>query len=101
LRFIPPALILLVLFTVVATAVFYAALPYKRRALVPILLMTALGFALGQGWDYIGLPALRFGQANVVPGMLFALALQLLVRFVPTPRGGPKEPPAGDAAPPT
>ena len=98
-RFIPPGLILLVLFTVIASSAFYAALPYRRRAFVPILAMTALGFALGQGWDYIGLPALRFGQANVVPAVLFALGLQPLARFVP--RGGrvPREPAA--SSPPT
>ncbi len=90
--FIPPGLILLVLLTLVAASVFYAALPYKRRAFIPILVMTALGFALGQGWDYVGLPALRFGETNVLPGLLFALALQPLARFVP--RGGrePQEP---------
>jgi hypothetical protein len=97
LRLIPPGLVLLVLFTIVAAAVFYAALPYKRRALVPILVMTAAGFVLGQGWDYIGLPALRFGQANVLPGLLFALALQLLVRFLPRPSGEPREPPASNS----
>lgn len=97
LRLIPPGLILLILFTVVAAAVFYAAVPYKRRAFVPILLMTALGFALGQGWDYVGLPSFRFGQANVLPGLLFALGLQLLVRFVPRPSVEPREPPASNS----
>ena len=92
LRWIPPGLVLLVLFTIITAAVFYAALPYRRRAFLPILVMTALGFALGQGWDFVGLPSLRFGQANVLPGLLFALALQLLARFVPRPSGEPKEP---------
>jgi len=85
LSFIPPGLVLLAVFTVVAASVFYAALPYRRRAFIPILVMTALGFALGQGWDFVGLPALRFGQANVLPGLLFALALQPLARLVPRP----------------
>ncbi len=92
LRLIPPALVLLALFTVVAAAVFYAALPYRRRAFVPILVMAALGFALGQGWDYVGLPSLRLGAANVLPGLLFALGLQPLARFVPRPSREPKEP---------
>ena len=91
-KLIPPGLVLLVLFTIVAASAFYAALPYRRRAYVPILVMTALGFALGQGWDFIGLPALRFGQANVLPGVLFALGLQPLGRFVPRPSREPKEP---------
>ena len=99
--FIPPGLILLVLFSVVAAAVFYAALPYRRRAFIPVLLMAALGVALGQGWDYVGLPSLRFGQANVLPGLLFALALQPLARFVPRPSREPKEPAQGNSAPPT
>ena len=42
-RFIPPGLILLVLFTVIAASAFYAALPYRRRAFIPVLVMTALG----------------------------------------------------------
>jgi hypothetical protein len=77
---------------VIAASVFYAALPYRRRSFIPILVMTALGFALGQGWDYIGLPSLRFGQANVVPGALFALGLQPLARFVPRAGREPKAP---------
>jgi hypothetical protein len=92
---VPPGLVLLVLFTIVASAIFYAALPYRRRAYIPILLMTALGFALGQGWDFIGLPALRFGQANLLPGVLFALGLQPLARFVPRASREPKEPASG------
>lgn len=91
-RLIPPGLVLLAVFTIVAASVFYAALPYRQRAFMPILVMTALGFGLGQGWDYVGLPALRFGQANILPGVLFALGLQLLARFVPRPSREPKEP---------
>lgn len=98
LRLIPPGFVLLVLFTIVASAVFYAALPYRRRAYIPILVMTALGFALGQGWDFIGLPALRFGQANLLPGLLFALGLQPLARFVPRASREPKEPDRGNQA---
>ena len=98
---IPPGLILLILFTVVAALVFYAALPYRRRAFIPILVMSALGFAAGQGWDYVGLLSLRFGQANVLPGLLFALALQLLARFVPRPSREPKEPAENNEPPAT
>jgi hypothetical protein len=100
-QLIPPGLILLVLFVVIVAAVFYAALPYRRRAFIPILVMTALGFTLGQGWDFVGLPALRLGQANVLPGLLFALALQPLARFVPRPRREPREPAASNPSPPT
>ena len=90
-KLIPPGLVLLAVFTLVAASVFYAALPYRHRAFIPILVLTALGFALGQGWDFVGLPALRFGQANVLPGVVFALGLQPLARFVPRPSREPKE----------
>jgi hypothetical protein len=101
LKIVPPGLILILLFTVVSAAAFYAALPYRRRAFVPILVMCGLGFALGQGWDYVGLPALRFGQANILPGLLFALALQPLTRFVPRSDRLPREPAPTNPAPPT
>jgi hypothetical protein len=92
LKAIPPGLVLGVLFVLILSAAFYAALPYRRRAYVPILVMTAAGFALGQLWDYIGLPAIRVGQANLLPAAGFALVLQPLARFVPRPRPEPKEP---------
>ena len=92
LKLVPPGLILAVLFVLILSAVFYAALPYRRRAYVPILVMTALGFGLGQAWDYVGLPSIRVGQANLLPAVLFALLLQPAVRFVPRPRQEPKEP---------
>jgi hypothetical protein len=70
----------------------FAFLPYRRRAYLPILLVTAFGFGLGQLWDYMGLPSLRLGQANMLPAVLFALLLQPLARFVPRPSREPKEP---------
>ena len=70
----------------------FAFVPYRRRAYLPILLLTTVGFGLGQLWDYIGLPSLRLGQANMLPAMLFALLLQPLARFVPRPSREPKEP---------
>jgi hypothetical protein len=54
--------------------------------------MTAAGFALGQLWDFLGLPSLRMGQANMIPAIAFALLLQPLARFVPRPKREPKEP---------
>jgi hypothetical protein len=92
LKLIPPGLILAVLFVLILSAVFYAALPYRRRAYVPILVMTALGFGLGQAWDYVGLPSIRAGQANLLPAAVFALLLQPAARFVLRPRREPKEP---------
>ncbi len=92
LNLIPPGVVLGVLFVLILSAAFYAALPYRRRAYVPILVVTAVGFALGQLWDYVGLPSLRVGQANLLPAAGFALLLQPLARFVPRPRREPKEP---------
>ena len=92
LKLVPPGLIVAVLAVLIFSQLFYALLPYRRRAYVPILLMTAAGFALGQLWDFLGLPSLRLGQANVVPGIPFALLLQPLARFVPRAKRQPKEP---------
>jgi hypothetical protein len=100
LSFIPPGLVVTVLAVLITSQLFYAFLPFRRRAYVPILVMTALGFALGQLWDYLGLPALRLGQADLVPAALFALFLQPLARFVPRPGREPREPGASNPAPP-
>jgi hypothetical protein len=92
LSLVPPGLIVAALAILIVSQLFFAFVPYRRRAYLPILLMTALGFGLGQLWDYIGLPSLRMGQANLVPAVLFALLLQPLARFVPRPSREPKEP---------
>ncbi len=81
-----------VLLVLIVSQLCFALLPYRRRAYVPALLMTALGFALGQLWDILGLPSLRLGQANLLPALVFALLLQPLARFVPRPSREPKEP---------
>ena len=92
LRIVPPGLVVSGLLVLILSALFYATLPYRRRAYIPILLTTAAGFALGQVWDYLGLPSLRLGQSNVVPAAAFALALQLLAPFIRLPRREPKDP---------
>ena len=92
LRLIPPGLIVAVLLILITSQVFYATLPYRRRAYVPVLVTTAAGFGLGQLWDYLGLPSLNLGQANVIPAIAFALLLQPLARFIPRPARQPKEP---------
>ena len=92
LKLIPPGLIVAVLVVLILSQVFFAVLPYRRRAYLPVLLMTAIGFALGVLWDFIGLPSLRLGQANLLPAVVFALLLQPLARFVPRPNREPKEP---------
>ena len=103
LKAIPPGLVVAVLAILILSQLFYAFLPFRRRAYLPVLLMTALGFGLGQLWDILGLPSLRAGQANVLPAVIFALMLQPLARFVPRPTRTPKEPAAQapDRQPPT
>jgi len=98
---IPPGLIVGTLAVLVLSQLCFALLPYRRRSYVPILLMTAIGFGLGQLWDYIGLPSLRLGQANMVPAIPFALLLQPLARFVPRPSREPKEPSPSNPTPRT
>jgi hypothetical protein len=99
LRLVPPGLIVAVLLVLITSQLFYAFLPFRRRTYVPVLVMTAIGFGLGQLWDYIGLPSIRLGQANIVPAILFALALQPLARFIRRRPGIPKEPEQSPAAP--
>jgi ABC-type branched-subunit amino acid transport system permease subunit len=98
-RLVPPGLVVAVFLVLILSQVFYAALPYRSRAYIPILVMSAAGVGLGQLWDYLGLPSLRLGQANMLPAIAFALVLQPLARFVPRPRHEPKEPAEGN--PPT
>lgn len=92
LTLVPPGLVVAVLAVLILSQLFYAFLPYRRRAYLPVLAMTAFGFALGQLWDYLGLPSWRLGQANLAPAVLFAILLQPLARFVPRPKREPKEP---------
>jgi hypothetical protein len=92
LSFIPPGLIVAVLLVLIVSQLCYAFLPYRRRAYIPILVMTVIGFGLGQLWDFLGLPSARLGQADLLPALVFALLLQPLARFVPRPSGEPKEP---------
>src|SRR5450759_2188226 len=92
LKLVPPCLIVLVLAALIVSQLLFAFLPYRRRAYLPILLMTMIGFALGQLWDYIGLPSTRLGQANLLPALVFALLLQPAARFVPRPNPELKEP---------
>jgi hypothetical protein len=89
--YIPPGMIVAVLLVLIVSQLCFAFLPYRRRAYIPVLLMTVLGFALGQAWDFLGLPSLRLGQANVLPALVFALLLQPLARFVPRPNRDPNE----------
>jgi hypothetical protein len=92
LKLVPPGLVVAALAILILSQLFYALLPYRRRAYVPILVTTTAGFVLGQLWDYVGLPSFRLGEANMAPAVPFALLLQPLARFVPRPKREPKEP---------
>ncbi len=83
-----------VLAVLILSQLFYAFLPFRRRAYVPVLLLTAVGFGLGQAWDYVGLPSVRLGQANMLPAIVLALLLQPLARFIRPSRRAPNEPPS-------
>ncbi len=83
LRWIPPGLIVWVLLVLIVSQLFYALLPARPRTYWSVLALTATGFLAGQGWDALGLPALHIGQANVLPGALFALVLQPLAPHLP------------------
>ena len=92
LKLIPPGLVVAVLLVLITSQLCFAFLRYRRRAYIPILVMTTLGFGLGQLWDYLGLPSARLGQANILPAVAFALLLQPLARFVPRRSSGSGEP---------
>jgi hypothetical protein len=81
---IPPGLLIGLLLVLALSQLFYAFWPYARRSYLLALLLTALGVLMGQGWDALGLPALRLGQANLLPAVLFALALQPLADRLPS-----------------
>jgi uncharacterized protein (DUF486 family) len=100
-KLIPPGLIVSALAVLIVSQLFFAFLPYRRRSYVPVFLMTVIGFGLGELWDFIGLPASRLGQANLLPAILFALLLQPLARFVPRPTREPKEPEPSKSTPRT
>ena len=80
---LPPALVLDVLLVLILSQLLYAFFPYRRRAYLPILVLTALGVGLGQLWDYLGLPGYRFGSVNLLPALLFVLLLQPLAQRLP------------------
>jgi hypothetical protein len=101
LRLIPPGLVVAALAVLIVSQLFFAFLPYRRRSYLPVLLMTAIGFALGALWDFLGLPSLRLGEANLLPAVLFALLLQPLARFVHGRSREPKEPKESKPSPRT
>ena len=75
--------LLSILFVLIASQLFYAFLPYRRRNYLAVLLLTAIGFGLGQLWEYLGLPSFAVGEANLLPALVAALALQPLASRLP------------------
>jgi hypothetical protein len=80
---VPPALLLAPLLALITSQLFYAFLPYSKRNYLAILLLTGIGFGLGQAWQFLQLPSVHIGEGNVVPGVLFAALLQPLAPRLP------------------
>ena len=78
-----PVFLLAPVFALVASQLFYAFWPYSRRNYAGVLLLTVIGFALGQLWEYLELPSLHLGETNLLPALVFAAALQPLAPRVP------------------
>jgi uncharacterized membrane protein YqgA involved in biofilm formation len=77
---IPPGLVLGVVFTLLLAQLLHALWHNGRCRYLAVLILTAGGVLLGQLWDVLGLPAMRLGQLNLLPAVLFATALQVLAR---------------------
>jgi hypothetical protein len=73
---VPPALLLAVPFTLVLAQLLHALWHSGRCRYRAVLLLTVAGVALGELWDVVGLPALRLGELNLLPAILFAIGLQ-------------------------
>lgn len=82
---IPPGFLLAVLLILVCSQLIYAFQPMRPRAYAVVLILTVLGWILGQIWMFIGLPAWRIGQADVLPAAIFAAALQPIGPHIPWP----------------
>ena len=78
----PPWIVVTVLLVLISSQLFYVFLPYRRRTYLGVLVLTAVGFGLGQFWDYLGLPSVRIGEADLLPGLILAAALQFLAPWV-------------------
>jgi hypothetical protein len=80
--FVPPALLLGVPVTLLLAQVLHTFWHGGRCRYRAVLVLTAAGVLLGEAWDLVGLPGLRLGQLNLVPAVLFAMALQPLGRHL-------------------
>lgn len=84
---VPPAAVIDLLLVLIVSQLCYAFFPYRERAYLPVLLLTAVGMGLGQLWTILGIPDVRLGAANLLPGVLFAVALQPLASRLPMSGG--------------
>lgn len=60
----------------------YAFWPFRRRRYARVFLTTAAGVVLGQIWALLGLPGLQLGDVNLLPAIVFAIALQPVTDWV-------------------
>jgi hypothetical protein len=77
---VPPGLVLGVVLTLLLAQLLHALWHNGRCAYLAVLILTAAGVLLGQVWDVLGLPAVRLGQLDLLPAVVFAIALQVLGR---------------------
>ena len=77
-----PWVIVSALLVLITSQILYVFFPHRRRTYAGVLLLTAIGFGLGQLWDYVGLPSIRLGEANLIPALVIAIALQFLAPWV-------------------
>src|SRR5262249_57910496 len=80
LSWVPPGLVLGAALVLLLAQLFHSLLHHGRRPYVPVLLLTLAGMSAGQLWDVLGLPGLPLGQVTLLPALLFATALQPLVK---------------------
>lgn len=78
----PAALLLGLLVTLILSQLLYA-LRRWGGGYPAVLLLTAVGIALGQAWRLLDLPGLALGDLNLVPGVLFAILLRPLASRLP------------------
>lgn len=87
----PPWVVVYLLLVLITSQLAFAFWPNRRRSFWAILAATAIGYGGGQLWDYLGLPAARLGQADLLPGLLFAAGLQFLLPRLPITFGRDRE----------
>jgi hypothetical protein len=78
-----PAWLLAPAFALLFALLGYAFWPHRRRNFLAVLVLCIVAVVFGQFWQYLELPSLRLGEANVLPAALFAAALQPLADRVP------------------